>query len=178
MSGKNGLKNSLGSRILKVNHAGENGAINIYAGQLLLCRLTAPELVTELKAFRSHEERHRDIFWAEMERRQTGRCRSYVLCGAGGYLLGVITALLGRDSIAATTIAVEKVVLRHLEEQLRLLRGLDAAAVTAIEAIVADERAHHDASLARAAQNGFWPRLLSPIVKSSTEVVIWLGMHL
>jgi len=35
----------LGSRIIKVNHAGEHGAIYIYAGQILMARLTARSIV-------------------------------------------------------------------------------------------------------------------------------------
>lgn len=74
----------LGDRIIKVNHAGEHGAIAIYTGQILLARLTAPALVDELREFRSHEERHRAIFGAELVRRGRPRCRSYWFCGLGG----------------------------------------------------------------------------------------------
>lgn len=90
----------LGGRIVKVNHAGENGAVNIYAGQLLFARFTAPSLVEELREFRSHEMAHREIFRAELERRGVRRCRSYLLCGLGGYVLGLITGAFGRGAIA------------------------------------------------------------------------------
>ena len=106
------------SRVLKVNHAGENGAVNIYAGQIFFARITAPAMVAELGEFKSHEERHRAIFWAELQRRNRPRCRSYWLCGIGGFMLGLITGVFGRRAIAATTVAVERVVLRHLEHQL------------------------------------------------------------
>ncbi len=171
------MRDSLGSRVLKVNHAGENGAVNIYAGQAVVARFTAPSLVTELTEFRSHEESHRQIFWREMQARQTRRCRSYFLCGIGGYILGVVTALLGRSAIAATTVAVERVVLGHLERQLSELREVDQEAVTAIQAIIADERRHHDVSASKLPTDRFWLRLLSPVVASSTEAVIWIGMH-
>lgn len=59
----------LGSRILKVNHAGEFGAIAIYSGQIAIARLVARDLVPELIEFRSHERRHREIFGAELARR-------------------------------------------------------------------------------------------------------------
>jgi ubiquinone biosynthesis monooxygenase Coq7 len=51
-------------------------------------------------------------------------------------MLGLITGAFGRRAIAATTVAVERVVLRHLEQQLDQLRGKDEAAVEAIESIV------------------------------------------
>lgn len=165
------------SRILKVNHAGENGAVNIYAGQILAARMTAPDMVAELAEFRSHEERHRAIFLAELQRRGRPRCQSYWLCGIGGFTLGLITGLLGRKAIASTTVAVERVVLRHLEEQLELLRGKDDAAVLAIESIVIEERQHHDKSASQVMPDEFWSKLLSPVVSASTEAVIWVGMR-
>ena len=167
----------LGARILKVNHAGENGAVHIYAGQVLVARLTAPSLVAELREFRSHEERHRAIFAVELRRRGRPRCRSYALCALGGYVLGIVTGLFGRTAIAATTVAVERVVLGHLKTQIAELQHSDPAAVRAIEAIVSDEQQHHD-DLAARLNGGFWVRFLEPVVAASTEAVIWLGMKL
>lgn len=169
--------NEYASRVLKVNHAGENGAVNIYTGQLCFARFTAPAMVAELAEFKSHEERHRAIFWGELQRRNGTRCRSYWLCGVGGFALGLITGLFGPRAIAATTVAVERVVLRHLEHQLEQLRGKDSAAVDVIESIVSEERQHHDQSAAHLTTSHFWPRILSPIVSASTEAVIWVGMR-
>jgi 3-demethoxyubiquinol 3-hydroxylase len=38
----------LADRIIKVNHAGEHGAVNIYAGQILMARLTARDMLSDL----------------------------------------------------------------------------------------------------------------------------------
>ena len=57
-----------------------------------------------------------------------------------------MTGLLGRRAIAATTVAVERVVLRHLDEQRLALRD-DPAAVAAIDRIAGEEAQHHDASV-------------------------------
>lgn len=169
---------NLGDRIMKVNHAGEHGAIGIYTGQILMARITAPRLVSELVEFRTHEQRHRALFGAELQRRGRRRCRSYWLCGVGGFVLGAITGLLGAGAIAATTVAVERVVLRHLEGQIALLEGHDRFAVEAIAAIVAEEQQHHDQSAVHAQAGTFWPSVLTPLVSASTEAVIWLGMRL
>lgn len=168
----------LGDRIIKVNHAGEHGAIGIYSGQILMARLTAPKMLAELHEFRSHEQRHRAVFGAELERRGRRRCRSYWLCGVGGFVLGAITGLLGSSAIAATTTAVESVVLRHLEHQLVVLQGHDPTAVSAICSIIAEEQQHHDQSLGHVRAGTFWPKVLTPLVSASTEAVIWLGMRL
>lgn len=169
---------SYAEQVLKVNHAGENGAVHIYAGQLLVGRLTAPALMHELQTFKQDEERHRAIFAEELRHRGVRRCRSYRLCGLGGFVLGVTTGLLGKAAIAATTVAVERVVLRHLEHQLKELQGKDEAAAAAINAIVKEEQAHHDHSAAHAGQKSIWSAVLSPVVAASTQAVIWLGMRL
>ncbi|MET3177702.1 UNVERIFIED_ORG: ubiquinone biosynthesis monooxygenase Coq7 [Variovorax guangxiensis] len=169
---------TLGGRILKVDHAGEQGAVNIYRAQIFVARWTAPSLVPELREFKSHEERHRALFWAELQRRGVRRCRSYRLCGIGGWVLGLLTGLLGRHAIAATTVAVERVVLGHLKTQLRELSGKDEAAVHVISQIVEEEQLHHDQSASHVRAGHVWTKLLSPVVAASTETVIWLGMRL
>ena len=169
---------SLGNRVIKVDHAGEHGAICIYSAQILLARLTAPHMVVELVEFRSHEMRHRSIFAAELMRRKCRRCRSYWLCGFGGYVLGFITGLCGSNAIAATTAAVERVVLRHLEQQIENLRKSDPAATTAISSIIDDERLHQNASASHIETSSRWSRAITPVVAAATETVIWLGMRL
>lgn len=168
---------ALGDRILKVNHAGEHGAICLYTGQILLATVTARAERTHLLEYREHERRHRNLFNAELKRRGVKRCRSYWLCGTGGFTLGLITGLFGTKAVCATTSAVEEVVLRHLTRQIEALGQMDPAAVVAIEAIIADEQQHHDRSTARSA-GSFWDTLLRPVVAGSTEFVIWLGMRL
>lgn len=110
---------TLGARILMVNHAGEHGAICIYTGQIIAAWITARDMVNELEEFKAHEKRHRAVFWAELQRRGQRRCRSYWLCALGGFVLGLSTGFLGRKAIAATTVAVERVVLRHLDVTFR-----------------------------------------------------------
>jgi 3-demethoxyubiquinol 3-hydroxylase len=168
----------LGDRIMKVNHAGEHGAVCIYSGQLVFARFWDARLAGQLREFRVHERRHRALFAAELSRRAHPRCRSYWLCGAGGFVLGFITGMLGTSAIAATTVAVESVVLRHLEEQMERLATTDPDAADVVTAIVADERDHHDRARLAVSAGAFWPKLLTPIVSASTEAVIWLGMRL
>lgn len=169
---------TLADRILKVDHAGEHGAVNIYRGQILVSRWRAKRLVPHLEDFLRHEKNHRAIFEREMSERGVRRCRSFGLCGLGGYVLGVVTGLLGPSAVGSTTAAVEKVVLRHLTEQLTYLAETDRNAFEAVSAIVADEKAHHDWGRAASEQSAFWTAILEPIVAVSTESVIWLGMRL
>lgn len=173
-----GVGETLGDRVMKVDHAGEHGAICIYRAQRWFARWTAPALLIEIDAFLEHERGHRALFAAELGRRGRRRCRSYHLCGIGGFVLGALTGLAGPGAIAATTVAIERVVLRHMHEQIGALDGQDAAAVAILRAIVVEEQAHHDLSAHRLGEARGWSRLIDPVVSSSTEAVIWLGMRL
>jgi 3-demethoxyubiquinol 3-hydroxylase len=163
---------------MKVDHAGEHGAICIYRVQRWFARWRAPEMVAELDHFLAHERGHRARFGAELARRNRRRCRSYYWCGVGGFTLGAITGLAGRHAIAATTVAIERVVLRHMHQQVAALDGIDPEAVVALREIIDEEQEHHDLSAARSPAGGFWPALIDPVVSASTEAVIWLGMRL
>jgi len=171
-------RTALGDHVMKVDHAGEHGAIHIYRGQILAARITAPDLVPELVEFKAHEERHRAIFAAELGRRGVRRCRSAWLCAIGGFTLGVVTGLLGRAAIHGTTAAVERVVLRHLAAQLAALAAIDRAAATAVSQIVDDEQRHFDDSARHLAPGSACHRVLDQVVGAATESVIWVGMRI
>lgn len=164
-----------GDRIMKVAHAGEHGAVNIYRGQRMGARLTAPDLLPMLAEFEAHERSHRAIFADELARRGRPWCSSYWLCGLGGWSLGFVTGLLGRKAIAATTVAVERTVLRHLDAYRALLADSDPEGHAAVVAILADEQAHHDACAPGA--SGWAARWIDPMVAASTEAVIRAGMR-
>ena len=172
------ITSELGNRILKVDHAGEQGAICVYRAQLAIARLTAPSLREQLADFLVHEKRHRSIFGAALMKRGIRRCRSYTLCSLGGYVLGAVTALMGRKAIAATTMAIEAVVLRHLAEQQEQLAKRDPDAAALIASIIDDEQLHHDRSLDEIEVDSLQLRALRAIVGQATETVIWLGMKL
>lgn len=171
------LKGS-GNRIIKVNHAGEFGAVNIYRAQIFVAKLASPGVVPTLKEFLAHEKKHLEIFREVLSSRSVRRCRSYWLCGIGGYVLGFITALLGKPGIMACTAAVETVVTRHLLEQMdELRREGDVEALHAVEAIVAEEVEHLEVGIAE----GKSSMLYKPVglaVSAATSFVIWLGMNL
>ena len=172
------MSTRLGDRILKVDHAGEHGAVNIYRAQILVARWTAPHMTPVLRHFLEHELGHRALFWCQLQARGVRRCHSYVLCGVGGWTLGLVTGLLGASAIAATTYAVESVVLQHLLEQRRQLETADPDAFDTVSRIIAEEQEHHDHGRDAMQAGAFWPPILTLVVRASTEAAIWLGMRL
>jgi len=51
--------NTPSEKMIKVDHAGENRAVNIYRSQKLVSRLRVPSITAELADFQNHEESHR-----------------------------------------------------------------------------------------------------------------------
>ena len=164
-------------KMIKVDHTGENGAVNIYRAQRIGAQLVARDLVPEIMENQTHEERHRRLFAEQLQTWGVRRCISYHFCGLGGFALGFLTGFLGRQAIHATTYAVESVVLDHLHHQLEFLRSADREAHNCVAKIMADEQEHHDSAETNLQQNQTLNRLLVFIVKLSTKSVIRFGMR-
>ena len=165
-------------KILKVNHAGEFGAINIYKAQLLICNIAMKRHIPMLQDFLKDETRHLNLFWTEIQRRNGVKCKSYWLCGIGGYAMGLVSALLGTKGIMACTWAVESVVIAHLHNQLEYLSGKnDAAAFAVVKSILDDEVNHRDTGFNRGGTTNFWYAPFRFMVSTFTEGVIHFGMR-
>ena len=165
-------------KILKVNHAGEFGAVNIYRSQLVVARVFMKDMVPMIEEFLADEQRHLNIFFEEINRRNGVKCKSYWLCGVGGYFMGFFSALLGRRGILACTWAVESVVVNHLQNQIDYLRDKeDQSALETVEAILEDEKAHRDAGFEESGSGNILYQPLRFMISAFTEGVIRFGMR-
>lgn len=163
--------------VLRVNHAGEYGAVRIYQAQLVLARAFAPDLVPFLKDTLTHEIAHRDRFRALMKPRGVTPCGAMPVWGAGGWLLGFLTGLLGRNAILACTEAVERTVHHHLDDQLRALADSDPEVSRAISDIQAEELGHLDYAERTAARRSLIASAVRPVVAGSTALLIWMSTY-
>jgi ubiquinone biosynthesis monooxygenase Coq7 len=163
------------ARILKVNHAGEYGAIRIYRAQLWLARRLYPDVVAFLEETLGHEIEHCAMFRNAMPQRNARPCRIMTLWGNGGFVLGFLTALLGRRGVWICTAAVEATVHRHLEEQLNFLIDRDAELHGLISAIQEQELMHLRHAEQRIGMSSAASRLLSAVIAKTTDAVIWLS---
>jgi ubiquinone biosynthesis monooxygenase Coq7 len=162
-------------RILKVNHAGEHGAIRIYRSQIAIARWRCADVVPALEEMLAHEVSHRARFAQAMPSRHAKPCRMLFLWAIGGRLLGACTALLGRNAIWACTAAVEEAVHRHLNDQLAFLSGRDSELYALIDSIKAEELAHLDHAERNLASRGPFVRLLRRSIDAVTEVLIFMS---
>lgn len=163
------------SRILKVNHAGEYGAIRIYRAQAWVARRCYPDIVAFLEETLAHEVQHCSLFLEAMPQRGARPCRVMSLWGNGGLILGLLTSLLGRQGIWICTAAVESAVHRHLEDQLHFLRQRDERLRSLILSIQEEEVAHLRHAQQRIATEARWARALNAFILGCTDAVIWLS---
>jgi ubiquinone biosynthesis monooxygenase Coq7 len=162
-------------RILKVNHAGEHGAIRIYRSQIAVAQWRCADVVPALEEMLAHEVSHRARFAEAMPSRHARPCRMLFLWAVGGRLLGTCTALLGRDAIWACTAAVEEAVHRHLNDQLTFLSRRDTELYAIIDSIKAEELSHLDRAEQNLTSRGQLVRMLRSSIDAVTEVLIFMS---
>jgi ubiquinone biosynthesis monooxygenase Coq7 len=163
------------ARIVKVNHAGEFGAIRIYSAQIAVAAWHCSDIVPALSEMLAHEERHCAAFRDAMPARNTRSCRAMWLWSHGGWLLGFLTALMGRQAIWICTAAVEAAVHHHLDDQLHFLQSRDPELHHIILSIREEELAHLLHAEGRIEAKGVWPHALHRLIAAATDAVIWLS---
>lgn len=163
------------ARIVKVNHAGEYGAIRIYTAQIGVARRLYPDVVPALTDMLEHEKRHCAAFRSAMAERNSRPCRIMQLWSWGGWLLGFLTALTGRRNIWICTAAVEAAVHRHLDDQLHFLSNRDIELHGIIHSIREEELSHLHHAEAQIAGPSAAQRFLRRLISDVTDVVIWLS---
>lgn len=167
------LNRSIPARILRVNHGGEHGAINIYSVQIVAARLRAPDLLPFLQQALEHERSHRRQFRELMPARQGKPCRMMWIWGVGGAVLGLVTGVLGREAILTCTEAVETTVHRHLDDQIRWADGRDPEMHRVISDICREEAGHIEWAIGNRRGRGF--RWLEQVISAATETLIWVS---
>ena len=111
------------AEMIRVNHAGERGAIKIYEGQLKALQLLNkdPELQNTIKDMRNHEMQHLEFFENQIIERKVRPTALLPLWDILGTALGFGTALLGKKATVLCTSAVEEIIGDHYEEQINIL---------------------------------------------------------
>jgi ubiquinone biosynthesis monooxygenase Coq7 len=163
------------ARIVRVNHAGEFGAIRIYSAQIWIAQRFLPDCHPALAEMLRHERNHCAIFRAAMTPRNSRPCRIMQLWSCGGWLLGFLTACFGRSGIWACTAAVEAAVHRHLDDQLRFLEARDPELHRIILSIRAEELAHLRHAEGQLGEQSASLRLLRDLISVVTDMLIWLS---
>jgi ubiquinone biosynthesis monooxygenase Coq7 len=162
--------------MIRVDHAGEYGAVRIYAGQLaVLGETPAGEAIREMA---DQEARHLETFDRLVAERRVRPTLLAPLWHAAGFALGAGTALLGPKAAMACTQAVEEVIDEHYAAQAARLGEDEAALRDTIEEFRADEIEHRDRAVAEGAEQAPGYELLTGAVKAGSRLAIWLSTRL
>ena len=105
--------------IIRVNHAGELGAQDIYNNQIRFCK--SDKLKKKLMKISSEEKVHFDFFNEEILKRRVRPTIMSPVWKLAGVAIGAVTTRLGSDYVNACTEAVEEVIVNHYKEQIKYL---------------------------------------------------------
>ena len=105
--------------IIRVDHAGERGAIKIYEGQLLALKTFKQDefLKKKIEEMKEHEKEHYEYFDNEIKKRNIKPTKLLPLWDLMGVTLGFGTAMLGEKAAMLCTASVEEVIDGHYKDQ-------------------------------------------------------------
>ena len=109
--------------IIRVDHAGERGAIKIYEGQLLALKTIKKDraLKDKIEEMKEHEQEHLSYFEKEIHKRKIKPTYFLPLWDLMGVSLGFSTALMGKKAAMLCTASVEEVIDEHYKKQINQL---------------------------------------------------------
>ncbi len=161
--------------ILRVDHAGEYGAVAIYKGQLAVFERQhgKERIVGQLKEMAAQEQEHLDAFDRMLSGGSVRPTAMSPVWNAAGFALGVGTALLGEKAAHACTEAVETVIEEHYGDQVVELReaGDDQLAETMAK-FQEEEVSHKELAASEGASEAPAYTLLSAIIRTGCRLAI------
>jgi len=169
------LRRERRDEMLRVDHAGEYGAVAIYRGQLAVFERQhgKERIVGQLKHMAAQEEEHLDAFDKMLA---AGHVRPTALSpvwNAAGFALGAATALLGEKAAHACTEAVETVIEEHYGDQVSELTAAGEDELAAKMAKFQEEEvAHKDLAAAEGAHEAPGYPLLSAFIRTGCRIAI------
>ncbi|KAA5604682.1 demethoxyubiquinone hydroxylase family protein [Roseospira marina] len=164
-------------RLIRVDQAGEYGAVRIYEGQMaVLGRRTANAAV--LKHMRDQELVHLETFNGLIRKRRVRPTAMTPVWHVMGFALGAGTALMGEKAAMACTVAVEEAIDGHYKGQADQLGDDESDLRDTIERFRAEELEHRDIGLRNGAEEAPAFPLLSRAIKGGSRLAIWVSERL
>lgn len=157
--------------MIRVDQAGEYGAVRIYGGQLAIMGHRSPA-ARKIAGMALQEERHRAFFDRLIAERRVRPTILQPFWKAAGFALGAVTAAMGPEAAMACTAAVETEIDKHYEDQLVALGDSDPELSDAIREFQAEEVEHRETALASGAEQAPAYPLLSAAIRLGCRVAI------
>jgi ubiquinone biosynthesis monooxygenase Coq7 len=166
-------------KYIRVNHAGEYGAVRIYQGQIDAMKHKKASNLTTIRALKDmyiQEQKHLLFFEKELVERRIRPTILQPLWHVLGYALGYATAKIGEEAAMTATVAIEEVIDQHYAHQIDIIEN-DAALKSAIETIREDELEHRDIALKHNPQAIVAYPLIKTTIQIASRAAIWLSKN-
>jgi len=163
--------------IIRVDHAGERGAIKIYEGQLLALKTIKQDenLLNTIEEMKEQEKEHLEYFEKEIRKRKIKPTSLLPLWDIMGVALGFGSALLGKKATMLCTASVEEVIDGHYNNQLKKLGNDEKDLKKKIEKFKEDEVNHKNMAYESGATNKGVYSIMDKVIKTGSKIAITIS---
>jgi ubiquinone biosynthesis monooxygenase Coq7 len=162
---------------IRVDHAGERGAIKIYEGQLLALNTLIKDknLKKIIEEMQKHEKIHSDFFENEIKKRKIKPTKFLPLWDLLGVSLGFGSTLLGKKAAMLCTASVEEVIDKHYQSQIDQLTSDEKNLKDKIKKFREDELHHKNIAYENGANKNGLYSVLDKLIKTGSKIAITLS---
>ena len=159
---------------IRVDHAGERGAIKIYEGQLLALNTIVKDenLKKIIEQMKVHEEEHCNFFENEIKKRNIKPTKLLPFWDLLGIGLGFGSTILGKKAAMLCTASVEEVIDSHYQNQINQLNSNEKKLREKIIKFREDELKHKDIAYEKGATKSGIYSILDKIIKTGSKIAI------
>ena len=163
--------------IIRVDHAGERGAIKIYEGQLLALKTIKQDenLKNIIEEMKEHEKEHLEYFEKEIQIRKIKPTYMLPLWDVMGVALGFGTALLGKKATMLCTASVEEVIENHYNNQLKKIGNDEKDLKAKIEKFKNEEIDHKNTAYETGATNKGLYSIMDKVIRTGSRIAITIS---
>ena len=159
---------------IRVDHAGERGAVKIYEGQLLALNTFVKDenLKKVIEEMKVHEKEHCEFFETEIKKRKIKPTLFLPLWDLLGVGLGFGSTLLGKNAAMLCTASVEEVIDEHYQNQINQLGSDEKNLKKKIIKFREDELHHKDIAYEKGASKKGIYSIMDKIIKTGSKIAI------
>ena len=159
---------------IRVDHAGERGAVKIYEGQLLALNTLVKDdnLKKIIEDMKIHEKEHCEFFEKEIKKRNIKPTKLLPLWDLLGVTLGFSSTLLGKKAAMLCTASVEEVIDKHYQSQIDQLDKNEEKLKRNMIKFREDELHHKDIAYEKGATKKGLYSIFDKIIKTGSKIAI------
>ena len=159
---------------IRVDHAGERGAVKIYEGQLLALNTIVKDddLKKTIEEMKIHEKEHCEFFESEIKKRKIKPTKFLPLWDLLGVGLGFGSTILGKKAAMLCTASVEEVIDEHYQNQINQLGPDEKVLKKKIIKFREDELHHKDIAYEEGATKSGLYSIMDKIIKTGSKIAI------